>query len=232
MGKTVNSQPKRNYQKELEAVIEKMQNDQQVSTLLLHSCCAPCSSNVIEYLYSYISITVFYYNPNIYPEEEYEKRVEEQMRFIRVFPTKYPVKFLRGDFDKERFYKEVKGYEQEKEGGERCFRCYRLRLLKTVETAKRMGMDYVTTTLSISPLKNAAKLNEIGEQLAKDHKIAWLYSDFKKKDGYKRSVELSNQYGMYRQDYCGCVFSRREREERLRSAAVNQTGSCDVCKSK
>lgn len=202
----------RNYQKELEQVITGLEREQKAPALLLHSCCAPCSSYVIEYLSSYFHITVFYYNPNIYPDEEYEKRVEEQMRFIQEFPTKYPVKFLRGEFEKERFYDTVKGFEQIKEGGERCFRCYELRLSETARTAQNMDVDYFTTTLSISPLKNAAKLNEIGEALALEYGVAYLNSDFKKKNGYKRSVELSNAYGMYRQDYCGCVFSKQERE--------------------
>ena len=202
----------RNYQKELEKIISRQEQEGNVPTLLLHSCCAPCSSYVIEYLSSYFHITVFYYNPNIYPDKEYDKRVEEQMRFIREFPTKYPVEFIRGDFEKQRFYDTVKGYEQIKEGGERCFRCYELRLSESAKAAKRIKADYFTTTLSISPLKNAAKLNEIGERLAKEYGVAYLVSDFKKKNGYKRSVELSNTYGMYRQDYCGCVFSKQERE--------------------
>lgn len=202
----------RNYQKELEQVINRLVQEQKVPTLLLHSCCAPCSSYVIEYLSSYFHITVFYYNPNIYPDEEYEKRVEEQMRFIQEFPTKYPVQFLRGEFEKERFYDTVKGIEQIREGGERCFRCYKLRLLETAKRAQSIGCDYFTTTLSISPLKNAEKLNEIGEELAIEYGVNYLNSDFKKKNGYKRSVELSNEYGMYRQDYCGCIFSKQERE--------------------
>lgn len=205
----------RNYQKELERVLEGLLREGEPKSLLLHSCCAPCSSYVIEYLSSYFHITVFYYNPNLYPDEEYEKRVKEQMRFIREFPAKYPVKFLPGDFEKERFYEAVKGYEREKEGNERCFRCYGLRLSETAKTAKRLGMDYFTTTLSISPLKNAAKLNEIGERLAEEYGVAYLTSDFKKKNGFKRSVELSAEYGMYRQDYCGCIFSKQEREGRL-----------------
>lgn len=203
----------RNYQKELEALLTKLSGEE-TKSLLLHSCCAPCSSYVIEYLSSYFYITVFYYNPNLYPDEEYEKRAKEQRRFIREFPAKYPVKFLLGDFEKERFYEEVKGLEEEREGGGRCFRCYRLRLQKTAQEAKRLGADYFTTTLSVSPLKNAAKLNEIGKELAGEYGVAYLCSDFKKKDGYKRSVELSNQYGMYRQDYCGCIFSKRERQKR------------------
>lgn len=204
----------RNYQKELDQVLEKLTKEQKVPKLLLHSCCAPCSSYVIEYLSSYFNITVFYYNPNIYPDEEYEKRVEEQMRFIREFPTKYPVEFLRGDFEKQRFYDAVKGYEQEREGGERCFRCYELRLSESANVAKSIGADYFTTTLSISPLKNAAKLNEIGAELSKEYGIKYLFSDFKKKNGYKRSTELSKVYDLYRQDYCGCEFSYIEAEKR------------------
>lgn len=203
---------RRNYQRELEEIIKKKQADGQVPKLLLHSCCAPCSSYVIEYLSSYFKILVFYYNPNLYPDEEYEKRVKEQMRFIQAFPAKHPVEFLSGDFEKERFYEAVKGLEQEPEGGARCFACYRLRLTETARTAKRLGMDYFTTTLSISPLKNAVKLNEIGEELAEEYGVAYLPSDFKKKNGYHRSVELSKEYGMYRQDYCGCIFSYQRKE--------------------
>ncbi|MCM1256670.1 MAG: epoxyqueuosine reductase QueH [Roseburia sp.] len=203
---------RRNYQRELEQKIEKITGEGKVPKLLLHSCCAPCSSYAIEYLSQYFSITVFYYNPNIYPDEEYEKRVEEQKRFIREFPTKYPVDFIRGDFEKERFYEAVRGVESVREGGERCFRCFYLRLKKTAETAKETHADYFATTLSISPLKNADKLNEIGEELSREMGVDYLCSDFKKKNGYKRSVELSNKYGMYRQDYCGCIYSRLERE--------------------
>ena len=151
-----------NYQKELERTLSGFLQDQPPKRLLLHSCCAPCSSYVIEYLSSYFSITVFYYNPNIYPEQEYGKRAEEQREFIRRFPAKYPAQFLYGEFEPERFYEAVKGLEREKEGGERCFCCYRLRLEETAKMAKRLGMDYFTTTLSISPLKQAVKLNEIG----------------------------------------------------------------------
>ena len=204
----------RNYQKELECLLEQIPAERPLS-LLLHSCCAPCSSYVIEYLSEYFRITVFYYNPNLYPDEEYEKRAEEQMRFIKSFPAKYPVEFMRGEFEKERFYEAVKGHEKEKEGGERCFLCYRLRLEETARLAQRMGADYFTTTLSISPLKNAAKLNEIGEELAGVYGVSYLNSDFKKKNGYKRSVELSREYGMYRQDYCGCIFSKRERDAQM-----------------
>lgn len=201
-----------NYQLELDHTIENLQREGKAPTLLLHSCCAPCSSYVIEYLSQYFRITVFYYNPNIYPDEEYVKRVKEQQEFIRRFPAKYPVKFIEGDFEKAAFYEMAKGLEQVKEGGERCFGCYRLRLEKTAQLAVERGFDYFTTTLSISPLKNAAKLNEIGMKLSEEYGVAYLLSDFKKRNGYKRSVEISKEYEMYRQDYCGCVFSMRERE--------------------
>lgn len=201
-----------NYQKLLDELIQKNEREGVVPTLLLHSCCAPCSSYVLEYLSQYFEITVLYYNPNIYPDEEYWKRVKEQQEFIRKFPAEHPISFLEGAFEKERFYDTVRGVEQIPEGGERCFRCYRLRLTEAARLAQKLQMDYFTTTLSISPLKNAQKLNEIGGQLAEEYGVDYLYSDFKKKGGYQRSVELSHQYEMYRQDYCGCVFSMRERE--------------------
>ncbi|MEE1030841.1 MAG: epoxyqueuosine reductase QueH [Ruminococcus sp.] len=204
---------KRNYQKEMEKVIAQKQGEGQVPTLFLHSCCAPCSSYVLETLSEYFRITVFYYNPNIYPEEEYWKRVEEQKEFIRRLPVKYPISFLEGNFDKDKFYQTVKGLEHIPEGGERCFSCYRLRLEETIRLADQENFDYVTTTLTISPLKNAEKLNEIGEELCQETRVNWLPSDFKKKNGYKRSTELSKEYGMYRQDYCGCVFSLQERKQ-------------------
>lgn len=211
----------RNYQKEMEKIIEKNEQEKKVPSLLLHSCCAPCSSYVLEYLSQHFLITVFYYNPNIYPDEEYKKRVIEQQEFIRKFPFVNPVKFIEGDFDKEKFYELTKGLEQVKEGGERCFLCYELRLKKTAELAKECGFDFFTTTLSISPLKNAEKLNEIGERLGETYGIPYLVSDFKKKNGYKRSVEISKEYGMYRQYYCGCVFSKKQRDDEIaaRSAA-------------
>lgn len=200
---------KRNYQKELDKVIENNQREKLVPTLLLHSCCAPCSSYVLEYLSRYFEITVFYYNPNIFPEEEYHKRVEEQQRLISQIPQKYPVKFVEGNYDTQRFYQMAKGLEEVPEGGERCFGCYELRLREAAIRALQMKMDYFTTTLSISPLKNAEKLNEIGERLQEEYNIKYLNSDFKKKNGYKRSIELSKEYDLYRQNYCGCIFSQR-----------------------
>lgn len=201
----------RNYQKELEKIIERNQNESRVPRLLLHSCCAPCSSYVLEYLSRYFAITVFYYNPNISPREEYEKRVEEQRRLIERLPVEHPITFLAGEYEPDRFYEMAKGLEKEPEGGRRCFGCYRLRLTEAAKLAKEGGYDYFTTTLTISPLKNAGKLNEIGEELAGIYEVEHLPSDFKKKNGYKRSVELSGEYGLYRQDYCGCVFSKAER---------------------
>ena len=204
---------KQNYQRLLDQTILQLQEQGRVPRLLLHACCAPCSSYVLEYLSAYFLITVFYYNPNIYPDEEYNKRVAEQKAFIERFPAKHPISFVEGDFDKERFYEVTKGLEKGPEGGKRCQQCFRLRLEETAKLAKAMQMDYFTTTLSISPMKNAQMLNEIGGALAKDYGISYLYSDFKKREGYKRSVELSKEYGMYRQDYCGCVFSYRSRQQ-------------------
>ena len=203
---------KRNYQRELDGTIEKLVEAGQAPRLLLHSCCAPCSSYVLEYLSEYFSVTVFYYNPNIFPAEEYEMRVKEQEALILRLPAKHRISFLEGPYEQERFYEMAKGLELEPEGGERCFRCYHLRLLEAAQMARAGAFDYFTTTLSISPLKDAEKLNEIGEKLAREYGVAYLNSDFKKRDGYKRSIELSKEYGLYRQDYCGCVYSLRERE--------------------
>lgn len=271
----------RNYQKELDKVIANLcEAGKEVPTLFLHSCCAPCSSYVLEYLRKYFRITVFYYNPNITEEEEYRKRVAEQKRLIAAYngnavcmenrkapaacsedgailtrhpggrqggctqdvdepvrdafssdrriqaeqkrketaacgkgqePEKqgYYINVIEGDYEPQRFYGIARGLEECPEGKERCFACYALRLGETAKRARDGQYDYFTTTLTISPLKNAAKLNEIGEQLAREYGIAWLPSDFKKKNGYKRSIELSKEYDLYRQDYCGCIYSRR-----------------------
>jgi predicted adenine nucleotide alpha hydrolase (AANH) superfamily ATPase len=207
----------RNFQKELDKLIENMENSGELGkTLLLHSCCAPCSSYCMEYLRQYFNITVFYYNPNISYQEEYRKRVEEQKRLIKAFNDKagFPINVIEGDYEPDKFYEIAKGLENCKEGGERCFKCYELRLRKTAEIALRQNFDYFTTTLTISPLKNAAKLNEIGESLACEYGINWLVSDFKKKNGYKRSTELSKEYNLYRQNYCGCVYSQNDYERR------------------
>ena len=202
-----------NYQKELDKLILELKKEEKVPRLLLHSCCAPCSSYVLEYLSQYFEVTVFYYNPNIYPESEYTKRVLEQQKLISEMRFKHPVTFIAGNYDSEKFYNMARGLENVKEGGERCFKCYELRLREAAKIAKNGEYDFFTTTLSISPLKNAQKLNEIGMLLAEEYGIEYLLSDFKKKNGYKRSVELSEQYGLYRQDYCGCVFSMKERKE-------------------
>lgn len=199
-----------NYQKELDVIIGNLQKEGKVPKLMLHSCCAPCSSYCIEYLSNYFYITVFYYNPNIYPDEEYFHRVKEQERFIELFETKYPVSFIEGDYEKNIFYDTVKGYEKCEEGKERCELCFNLRLGKTLKVAEDNDFDYFATTLTISPMKNASLINSIGYELSKESKVLWLTSDFKKKNGYKRSTEISKEYGMYRQNYCGCVYSLRD----------------------
>lgn len=202
-----------NYQKELDKLIERLSKEGRVPKLLLHSCCAPCSSYVLEYLSNHFEITVFYYNPNIFPENEYTKRILEQQTLISDMKVKYPVSFLAGNYDRDRFFQIAEGLEHLREGGERCFKCYELRLEEAAKIAQDAGFDYFTTTLSISPLKNADKLNEIGTRLADKYGVQYLQSDFKKKNGYKRSIELSNEYGLYRQDYCGCEYSFRDRQK-------------------
>ena len=203
----------RNYQKELEKLIEKQQRDGHKPSLLLHSCCAPCSSYVLEYLAPYFNICDFYYNPNISPKKEYEDRKEELVRLISEMELSTQVSFLEGTYRPEDFFAMAKGLEDLPEGGERCFKCYEMRLRESAKIAKEQGAEYFATTLTISPLKNAQKLNEIGEQLAEEYGVKYLPSDFKKKNGYKRSVELSAQYELYRQNYCGCVFSKLQAEK-------------------
>ena len=210
----------RNYQKELEKLISNLEKEGTAPTLFLHSCCAPCSSYVLEYLSNYFSITVFYYNPNIFPEEEFMKRIREQEMLIEKLPAKHKISFVAGNYDSDKFYAMAKGLEMVPEGGERCFKCYELRLRESAEMAKQGGFDYFTTTLSISPLKNAKKLNEIGESLAEEYGVKYLNSDFKKKNGYKRSTELSKEYGLYRQDYCGCIYSKLERERQIEAKSL------------
>ena len=206
-----------NYQKELDKILEDERN--RGKTLFLHSCCAPCSSYVLTYLRSFFRITVFYYNPNITDIDEYRLRVEEQKRLIvalneqisgQEIPSAYPIKVIEGDYEPDTFLKAVKGLENEPEGAGRCRVCFGLRLLRTLEEALAAKADYFATTLTISPLKNARVINEIGEQLSKGKPIEWLPSDFKKKDGYKQSIELSKKYDLYRQNYCGCEFSKEK----------------------
>ena len=230
-------QTARNYKRELEDILCKLKEPERtVPRLLLHSCCAPCSSYCMEYLREYFALTVFYYNPNITEQEEYGKRVKEERRLIEAYNRQaeeqeeersgsggraeesavckrpFRIEIIEGDYEPQRFFEMAKGLEGCAEGGERCFRCYELRLRRTAELAKQMEFDYFTTTLTISPLKNAAKLNEIGERLSAEYGVLWLPSDFKKRGGFKRSIELSRAYGLYRQDYCGCVFSKRNEE--------------------
>ncbi len=205
---------RRNYQRELEQVIE--QQKTQAPTLLLHACCAPCSSYVLEYLTRYFRITVFYYNPNIYPQKEYAHRASEEERLIEEMTENgvfcHPVQLIEGAFDTDAFYEAVQGLEKIPEGGQRCWACFRLRLFETAKMAAEKGFDYFTTTLSVSPHKNAEKINEVGEEAAREMGVKWLPSDFKKKNGYQRSIALSGEYGLYRQNYCGCKFSLEERK--------------------
>lgn len=228
---------KRNYQRELEILLQELGEKSEadgcgtdgqaarfsygaradraemgVPRLLLHSCCAPCSSYVLEYLSDYFSITDFFYNPNIEPEAEYRHRELELSRLIGQMHPKHAISFVRGNYDPAHFHEAVRGLEQIPEGGARCFACYRLRMEEAARLAAEGGYNYFTTTLSISPLKNAAKINEIGEDLERKYGVKHLPSDFKKKGGYQRSIMLSRMYGLYRQDYCGCVYSRAERE--------------------
>ena len=210
--------PSRNYAKELERLIQKLQQEGKVPRLLLHACCAPCSSAVLEYLSQYFAITLLYYNPNIAPLEEDQKREAELRRLVSQMKFTHPVELLPCQYDGQAFVQAARGLEGEPEGGKRCEACFRLRLRYAAQEAARLRFDYYTTTLSISPMKNAPLLNQLGEEIGREFGVAHLPSDFKKKDGYKRSVQLSKEYDLYRQDYCGCAFSKaqrqREKEER------------------
>ena len=204
--------PSRNYAKELERLIQKLQQEGKVPRLLLHACCAPCSSAVLEYLSQYFAITLLYYNPNIAPLEEYQKREAELRRLVSQMKFTHPVALLPCQYDGQAFVQAARGLEGEPEGGKRCEACFRLRLRYTAQEAARLRFDYYTTTLSISPMKNAPLLNQLGEEIGREFGVAHLPSDFKKKDGYKRSVQLSKEYDLYRQDYCGCAFSKAQRQ--------------------
>lgn len=197
-----------NYQLELDKIINKIEGENTTKSLLLHSCCAPCSSYVLSYLNRYFHITVFYYNPNITNQLEYLKRKEEQIRLISELPAVNKISILDADYNPEKFFEITKGLEDCREGGERCFKCYELRLKATAEAAKENDFDYFCTTLTISPLKNAQKINEIGRMLGDEYGISFLPSDFKKKEGFKKSIELSSIYNLYRQNYCGCIYSK------------------------
>lgn len=200
-----------NYEILMENQLKEIEKTGTKPKLLLHSCCAPCSSAILEFLQNYFDITVYFYNPNITFEEEYYKRLNEQREYHE--KREYSIKVIEGKYDpREDFFKQVKGLEDRKEGGERCFKCYTLRMEATAQKAKELGFDYFSTVLSISPLKNAQWINEIGEELSKKYDIKFLNGDFKKKNRYLRSTEISREYELYRQDYCGCVFSKMERE--------------------
>ena len=199
------------YQK-MEEQLREVDNLDYTPSILLHSCCAPCSSHVISVLSPHFDITILYYNPNIEPYEEYLKRKEEEIRFIGEYPASNKLDIIDCDYDNDKFHEVVKGLEDLKEGGNRCFICYELRLDKTVKMAKELGYEYFATTLSVSPYKNSKKLNEIGLKLSEEYDVKYLISDFKKKNGYKHSIELSKEYNLYRQDYCGCIYSRKDRD--------------------
>ena len=200
-----------NYQLETDKIIKSLDH---VPTLLLHACCAPCSSYVLEYLTEYFSVTVYFYNPNITENSEYEKRKNELKRLIKEKPFSNPVTMIDGDYSPEVFFNMSKGLEDCPEGSERCFLCYEQRMRSTAQLAKELNFEYFCTTLSVSPHKNAVKLNEIGASLSDEYGVPYLFSDFKKRGGYKRSIELSRQYGLYRQNYCGCIFSRIQAERK------------------
>lgn len=199
---------KENYSNKCEEILKNLNGQKK---LLLHSCCGPCSSYVITYLMNYFDITILYYNPNIYPYEEYLKRKEEQIKVIDELNkiSKNSISILDCDYDNSKYEEEIKGFEKEPERGKRCEICYNLRMEKTAILAQKKGYDYFCTTLSVSPYKNANLINKIGEKLEEKYQVKWLYSDFKKKDGYKKSIELSNKYNLYRQNYCGCIYSKR-----------------------
>lgn len=197
---------KNNYNLMMEQIID---NLDYIPSILLHSCCAPCSSACIEKLTKYFNLTIFYYNPNIEPYEEYLKRKEEEIRFIKEYNNINKLDIIDCDYDNELYHKLIKGLEEEKEGGPRCLKCYNLRLDKTAKIAKELNYDYFATTLTLSPLKDSQILNKIGYSIENKYNIKYLPSDFKKKDGYKRSIELSKEYNLYRQNYCGCIYSQR-----------------------
>ena len=193
--------------------LEKISKLSYTPKILLHSCCAPCSSYVITFLSNYFDITILYYNPNIAPQEEYEKRKNEQIKLIKTLNTKNKLDFLDCDYENNIYNEVIKGYENIPEGGSRCHICFNLRLEKTAKLAKLNNYDYFCSTLTVSPHKNSKVINEIGEKISNKYDIKWLYSDFKKNEGFKQSIELSKKYELYRQDYCGCIYSKQVREK-------------------
>ena len=210
----------RNYQKELDRIIQK--RGQKTPRLLLHSCCGPCSSSVLEYITQYFDVTLLWYNPNLYPKEEFDRRFKTQVELIEKMGLADKVDILAEPWKSEDYYRRVKGLENEPEGGKRCAECFRLRLLETARLAKHYGYDYFCTTLTLSRHKDAVLINTIGEEIAKAVGVSWLPSDFKKRNGENRSIELSEQYGLYRQLYCGCEFSLRKREETAKAPEKQQ----------
>ncbi len=227
-----------NYQKKLDDLIKKLNGE--IKSVLLHSCCAPCSSYCVEYLSEYFNIMVLFYNPNIYPREEYLRRVEEQKEFLNKMPSKNFLGFIEGDYETSVFYKKASSRVIEREGDKACQNCYEFRLQRAAMVAKDLGYDYFATTLSISPHKNSQDINRIGESVAEKVGVMHLPSDFKKKNGFKRSVELSDSLGLYRQDYCGCVYSKKERDMRFskmeeeiaanKDAKIIVTGCSENCR--
>ncbi len=201
-----------NFAKYTDSVIDEITKTGLRKSLLLHVCCAPCSSYVLEYLNKYFDITVYFYNPNIDSEEEYRYRADEEKRLIGEMGLENSVTYTEGKYFPEEFYLAAKGFENEREGGARCAKCFELRLESAAKRALEGNFDYFTTTLSISPLKNSALLNALGKKMSEKYGVNYLYSDFKKKNGYKRSVELSKKYSLYRQNYCGCSFSKKQAE--------------------
>ncbi len=198
-----------NYQLLLDKELESIIKSNKVPTLLLHACCAPCSSYVLEYLSKYFKITILYYNPNITDKNEYFKRLNEIQNFIKKINYTNSVDIMDVEYNPDEYFNIVKGLEKDKEGGSRCYKCYEMRMDKTALIAKLNNYDYFTTTLSISPYKNSKWINEIGEHLQDKYNIKYLYADFKKRNGYKKSIELSKEYNLYRQNYCGCIYSKR-----------------------
>ena len=195
-----------NYDFEMEKQIKEIAEGEK---LLLHACCAPCSSAVLERIGNFFEISILYYNPNITEKEEYEKRIVEIKKLISMIHPKYKVSLIEGDYNPEKFFEMAKGLEKEPERGKRCYKCYEMRLEETAKIAEKLGFNHFATTLTLSPHKNNNWINEIGEELTKKYNTKYLYSDFKKKNGYKRSIELSKEYNLYRQDYCGCIYSKR-----------------------
>lgn len=200
-----------NYDKLMQ---EQMQNIKEGTKILLHACCAPCSSACLERIANHFQVVIYYYNPNITKQEEYEKRLAELKRFVSIYKTKFPIEVIPGEYEPLEFYKVSKGLEKEKERGKRCYECYKLRLKSTAEVASSLNIPFFATTLSLSPHKNVDWINEIGSNLNDQYQATYLYSDFKKQNGYKRSIELSKEYNLYRQDYCGCIYSKIERDNR------------------